>query len=160
MTLDSNAGAKAFKLLTADNKGIQLSFGTHNPSDGEGSWWFGLNGVGTGGGKNSGFVIPLPGWNTGYAFNEVKIVVQQGVAKVYTNGSNATHPVVFEADQVFNRVSFEGFTAADRNSYSKNPGRYSNEYETVLLLCLRRRQNPNALSLLVNASAPLSLRLA
>ncbi len=116
ITLDAGSDPKSIKLLTADNKGIQLSFNGDSPAKS-----FGSNGVGEGGGRDCCYSA-LPGWNSGYAFNEVKLTVQQGVAKIYTNGTNLFDPVTFDAGQTFNRVSFEGFTVNDRISDVKIRG--------------------------------------
>ena len=107
ITADFGGDPKGIKLLTSDNQGISLTF--------NGDGWgrnFSPNGIGEAG--NSHCCSPLPGWNGNYNFNEIKIVVQQGVANVYTNGTVKGEPITFDVGQVFERVAFEGITANDR----------------------------------------------
>jgi hypothetical protein len=109
ITADFDRDPKGIKLLTSDNQGISLTF---NGDVWQGGRDFLPNGIGEGG--NHECCSQLPGWNKGYNFNEVKIVVQQGVANVYTNGTVMGKPITFDAGQVFERVAFEGITASDR----------------------------------------------
>jgi len=113
ITLDAGGDPKAIKLLTADNKGISLT------SSSEASWTLKANGVGEG--SVSGF---SRAWKGGYTFNEVKLTVQQGTTQsnteAYLNGvafekycENCVS-LKLEKDQVFNKISFEGFTTNDR----------------------------------------------
>ncbi len=113
ITLDSNDDQKAIKLLTSDNRGISF-----NLPYGDADWRLIANGFGTGGGNYG-----RAGWNYGYAFNEVKLVVQQGatesIAQAYINGTPYTSGsgiVKLDREVVFTRVAFEGFTVNDRIS--------------------------------------------
>ncbi|MEK8022102.1 MAG: hypothetical protein VSS75_034935 [Candidatus Parabeggiatoa sp.] len=107
LTADFGSDPKVIKLLTADNQGISLTFnGDRGGAD------FRPNGIGNA--ANKFIYTSLPGWNSSYNFNEVKITVQQGVANLYTNGSVMGEPITFDAGQVFDRVAFEGITANDR----------------------------------------------
>lgn len=107
ITADFDDDPKGIKLLTADNQGISLAF-----EGDDGGRNFSPNGIGNGG--NHSCCYGLPGWNTSYNFNEVKITVQQGVANVYTNGTVMGKPITFDAGQVFERVAIEGITGKDR----------------------------------------------
>ena len=112
ITADFIGQAKAVKILTADNKGFSFEF-IHESG-------FGLspNGIGTGGG-----CCNIPGWSSGYSFNEVKIVTQQGIAKVYINGqTNEDYPVTFDKNTIFSKVSIEGIKSDDRLSDVKVRG--------------------------------------
>jgi hypothetical protein len=113
VTADFGGDPKAIKLLTADNKGI--TFSTNGDRSGHS---FYPNGIGEGGGYTS---FGLGGWNSSYNFNEVKIAVQSGVAKVYVNGS-VFQTITFDAGEVFSQVAIEGITTNDRVSDVKVRG--------------------------------------
>jgi len=115
VTTDFSSQAKGINLLTADNKGISLEFNgdysTYN---------FKPNGFGEGG--DGAYYDPLPGWNSGYSFNEIKITVQKGIANVYTNGKVLGKPIIFDVGVVFERVTLEGIKSDDRLSDVKVRG--------------------------------------
>jgi len=112
VTADFEGAPIGIQLLTADNKGISLQM-----KDGYSS--FKPNEVGEGGDSSYSF---LPGWNSGYDFNEIKIIARNGVANVYTNGQVYGNPVNFDPGIVFERVAIEGITADDRISEVKVRG--------------------------------------
>jgi len=118
VTADFAFSPKAINLLTADNKGIAVKF------NGDGSdYYFEPNGIGEGGDYEGGaFTNPLLGWNGDYAFNEVKIRVQNGIVNVYTNGTALRKPVIFDAGVVFERATLEGIKSDDRLSDVKVRG--------------------------------------
>jgi len=111
VTTDFASQPKAIKILTADNKGFSFEFLSEGGSD------FTTNGIGTG-----GDCCGLPGWSAGDSFNEIKIVVQRGVANVYTNGNVKARSINFDAGTVFSRVSIEGIKSDDRLSDVKVRG--------------------------------------
>ncbi|MEZ5671762.1 MAG: hypothetical protein R3E08_05020 [Thiotrichaceae bacterium] len=115
ITADFASEAKAINLLTADNKGIALRFNGDGSSS---SSSFITNGIGEGGDNT---FYRLPNWNLYDSFNEVKITVQQGVAKFYTNGTSGK-PIIFDASVIFTRVVIEGVKSDDRLSDVKVRG--------------------------------------
>jgi len=123
VTADFATSSKTISLLTSDNKGISLKFA----GDG-GRYDFAPNGVGEGGSYESNSYYGLDGWNGGSSFNEIKIVVQQGLANVYTNGQIASGrmvtgtPIKLNAGTVFNQFTIQGITPDDRLSEVKVKG--------------------------------------
>lgn len=118
VTADFQKEIKTISLFTADEKSIDLKFG------GDDSWtgrFFTSNGIGEGGGGKS--YGTLQGWNAGDAFNEVKIVVKNGLANAYSNGRVVVNtPIQFDKNMVFERVSIEGIQSDDRVSEVKVRG--------------------------------------
>ncbi len=123
ITLDSESDPKGIKLLTSDNQGISLT------SRGEGSW--SLQTIGSSYEANAS-----GGWKNNYAFNELKLTIQQGetesVAKAFINGvpfrdsgsygTISYYTTTFPKDRIFNRIAFEGITTNDRISDIKVRG--------------------------------------
>ncbi len=112
VTVDFAGDQKGIKILTADNKGFSFEF----TSGGN----FTTNGIGEGGHSHC---CDVPGWTKGDAFNEIKIIAQNGVAKVYTNGQVFVgEPITFDANTIFERVAIEGIKSDDRLSDVKVRG--------------------------------------
>ena len=116
VTADFQYESKAISLFTSDDKTISLKFS----GDGSARVSFSPNGVGSGGGLGG---YGITGWNGGDAFNEVKIVVKNGLANAYSNGRVVVNtPIQFDKNTVFERVSIEGIKIDDRVSEVKVRG--------------------------------------
>jgi len=102
---------KGINILTDDNKGFGLSFKDNYHS-------FSSNGIGKGGDNEYG---DLPGLSDGSS--EIKIMVQKGVANVYTNGTIFPYSTItLDQNTIFSRVTIVGITTGDRISEIKVRG--------------------------------------
>lgn len=114
VTADFANTEKTISLFTNDNQSIYLrtvgdSWGhTFNP-----------NGIGTGGGTSN---YSLGGWNSSNNFNEIKLIVQKGVANIYTNGVVFSKAITFDSATVFSKVTVAGIQINDRLSDVKVRG--------------------------------------
>ena len=119
LTININNGSKGIVLFTEDNKGIEYSI-TWEGAGQNSSVSFLPKGIGSGG-ESSHFGIE--GWNKGTDFNNITLTVQQGVAKVHVNGSEAVeNPITLDTGTVFNRLQIKGITSDDRLSEVKIHG--------------------------------------
>ncbi len=112
--INVNDGSKGIVLFTEDNKGIEYSITWNGHSGGYMSnVSFLPKGIGINGGTN----FMIEGWNKYTAFNNITLTVQQGVAKVHVNGSEAVEtPITLDPDTVFNRLLIKGVSSDDRLS--------------------------------------------
>jgi len=111
MTGIFDSESKAITIITDENSGFGLSFKDNYHS-------FFTNNIGKGGDNEFG---DLPGLSNGSS--EIKILVQKGVANVYTNGTVFPYATItFDEKIVFSRVTITGITTSDRLSEIKVRG--------------------------------------
>ena len=119
VTSDLQGAHKTISLLTSNNRGISLKFDSDGRSYGS-LYEFSPDGIGKGGTRMSGAI--LPGWTGGYTFNEIRLVVQKGIANVYSNGQAINGAIELDVGTVFDRVIIQGLDTTDRLSEVKVRG--------------------------------------